>query len=204
MSKYLFQIHFLYQPLPFQVKEIFTPKRTMFLILIMVIYQMVFIFLLFLNPGPPYDVVNKKKSLYFMSSSSVPSFICFFVVFVSTLLLVVKLKQNVEWRSNAAKQSNTSSGSAREMKAAKCVVAICTIFIICFTPTIVLVVTGLIYPKFTHQDPYLGTLMRSLYALSILMQVLSSSINIFVYYAMGSKYRDVFNALFCRRKDIKG
>ncbi|KAK3775631.1 hypothetical protein RRG08_051489 [Elysia crispata] len=104
---------------PLRVKEIFTPKRILIIILITVTYQSVFIFVLFLDPGPPYDVAIQTKSHYFISSFSAPSFVCFFVVLVSTTVLVVRLKQNVEWRNEAAKQSNQNSESSKERKAAR-------------------------------------------------------------------------------------
>ena len=181
-----------------QVKEICTPKRTLSLILVMVIYQMTFIFLLFLDPGPPYDVLGETKSIYFMSSFSLLSFVCFFFVVVSTTLLVVRLKQNLEWRNEAAKQSSKSSGNPKEIKAARSVVAICTIFIMCFTPNVALVLTSLVYPKFNQHDPYLGTLMIALHAICTMLQVLSSAVNIVVYYRMSTKYREVFNSMYCR------
>ena len=169
----------------------------------MVIYQMTFIFLLYFDPGPPYDVIARAKSIYFMSSFSVLSFVCFFFVLVSTTLLVVRLKQNLEWRNEAAKQSNKNARSLKETKAARCVAAICTVFIMCFTPNVALVLTSLVYPKFYQHDPYLGALMRALYAISSLLQVLSSAVNIVVYYRMGTKYREVFSSLFCRKKETR-
>ena len=118
-------------------------------------------------------------------------------VLASTTLLVVRLMQNLEWRYEAAKQSNRSSGNPKEMKAALCVVVICTIFIIGFAPNVALFLASLVYPKFSPYDLYLGSLAKCLYALSSLLQVLSSAVNIAVYYRMGTKYREVFNALFC-------
>ncbi|KAK3799583.1 hypothetical protein RRG08_053211 [Elysia crispata] len=104
---------------PLKVKEIFTPKRTVFLVLAMVIYQSVLIVLLYSYPGPPYDVPNSaRRSRYITSSFTALSCICFFVVLISTVLLVVRLKQNLEWRKEAAKQSNKNSGSLKERKAA--------------------------------------------------------------------------------------
>ena len=174
--------------------------RTMILILTIMVYQAVFIVLLYVYPGPPYDAVNLRRTLYFNCSFSAPSFICFFLVAVSTTLLVIRLKQNLEWRNEAGKQSYKSSGSQKERKAARCVVAICIVFIVCFTPNVALFVAHLMYPQFSSFDPYLGSLKRVLYAFSSLLQVLSSAVNIVIYYRMGTKYREVFNALFIRQR----
>ena len=191
-------------PLNTQIKEIFTSKRTLFLILTMAAYQTVHIVLLYSYPGPPYDVTKDERSLLLNSSFSALSFICFFVVLISTALLVVKLKQNLEWRNKAVQLSNKNSGISKERKAARCVAAICTIFTLCFTPNVALFFLGIVYPDFMPYDPYLGSLTVVIYAISSMLQVLSSAVNIFVYYRMSTKYREVFKAIFYWKMDMKG
>ena len=166
----------------------------------MVAYQSVLVILLFVHPGPPYDFYNQRRALYLSCSYSFPSVICFFVVLASTTLLVVRLMQNLEWRNKAAKQCNNNPENPKEMKAALCVVAICTIFIICFAPNAALFVASFVYTKFSLFDLYLGNLAKIIYGLSSLLQVLSSAVNIAVYYRMGTKYREVFKALFCGKR----
>ncbi|KAK3795812.1 hypothetical protein RRG08_052245 [Elysia crispata] len=107
---------------PLKIKEIFTSKRTLFLILTMAAYQTVHIVLLYSYPGPPYDVTKDERSLLLNSSFSALSFICFFVVLISTALLVVKLKQNLEWRNKAVQLSNKNSGISKERKAARIII----------------------------------------------------------------------------------
>ena len=180
-----------------------TPRRTAVLILVMVIYQTVLSSLMFADPGPPYDAYDANRALYFICSFSAPSLVCFGVVLVSTTLLVVRLRQSLEWRGEATKQfTKGSAGTTKEQKVARSVIAICTIFIICFLPNVAWFVTTLVYPRFNQNDPYVGNLFRVLYSFSFLFQVISSSINILVYYNMSTKYREVFNALFsCRQRD---
>ena len=202
--KHLYCFPPFFLPLNIQIKEIFTSKRTVFLILTMAAYQTVHIVLLYSYPGPPYDIQYDERSLLLNSSFSVLSFICFFIVLISTVLLVVRLKQNLEWRNKAAKQSNRNCGSLKETKAARCVAAICTIFIMCFTPNVALIFFGIVYPEFTPHNPYLGSLSVVIYAISSMLQVLSSAVNIFVYYTMSTKYREVFKAIFYCKMDMKG
>ncbi|GFS08123.1 chemosensory receptor A [Elysia marginata] len=189
---------------PLKVKDIITPQRTRALILTMVAYQSVFLILFFTNPGPPYDAVDPKRALYFNCSFSAPTFICFFIVVVSTILLVVKLRQNLEWRNESTNQSSKNLGSSKEQKATRSVLAICTIFIACFALNLALFFASLVYPRFTHMDPYLGSLFRVLYSFSTLLQLLSATVNIFVYYKMSTKYREIFTALFCRHRETTG
>ena len=169
----------------------------------MAIYQSVHIILLLSNPGPPYDVSNARRLHYMTSSFSAPTFICFFVVLISTTFLVVRLKQNLKWRNKVTKQSNKISGSLKETKAAQCVAAICTIFIICFTPNVALIFIGTVYPELTPHNLHFGTLIVALYAISTMFQVLSSFVNIFVYYTMSTKYRDNFKAMFYGKRDLE-
>ena len=176
-----------------------TPKRITILILAMVVYQTVFVCLFFTNPGPPYENPTSRRTIYFNSSFSVPSNICFVIVLISTIVLAVKLKQNMEWRSEAAQQSHEGPRAVKERRAARSVVIICTIFICSFTLNVVLFLTPLFYPKFNYQDPYLGNLIRVMFNFSGLFQVMSSCMNILVYYRMSSRYRQVFNTIFCKK-----
>ena len=164
----------------------------------MVVYQTILSALMFAHTGPPYDKPSTTRFLYYVCSFSAPSFICFFIVLVSTILLVVRLKQNLEWRDEATSQS-TGSGTAKELKAARSVIAICTIFIICFVPNVTTLVMSAVYPRFDLLDPYLGNLSRIIFIFSFLFQVMNSAVNIFVYYSMSTKYREVFIELFCKK-----
>ena len=181
------------------MREIVTPRRITALILVMVVYEIIFSGLQFAQTGPPYDAFHPKRMLYFICSFSAPSCICFFIVVFTTSLLVVRLRQNLEWRSEAAKQPAGDSGTSKERKAARSVTVICTIFIFCFVPNVITLVASLVYPKFDLRDPYLGNLSRLSYIFSLLFQVLNSTVNIFVYYFMSTRYREVFVGLFWRK-----
>ncbi|KAK3799584.1 hypothetical protein RRG08_053212 [Elysia crispata] len=102
---------------PLKVKEIFTPKRTVFLVLAMVIYQSVLIVLLYSYPGPPYDVPNSaRRSRYITSSFTVLTCICVFVVLISTVLLVVSLKQNLEWLTRQRNNPTKTLAAGKKQK----------------------------------------------------------------------------------------
>ena len=176
------------------MKEIVTTRRTTGVILAMVKYQATFALLMFAHTPLPYDAPSARRKLYYFCSFSAPSCICFVVVLVSTSVLVVRLKRNIEWRNEASE-----SGYTKERKAARSVIAVCTIFIICFLPNVAVLVISIAYPKFDIRDPYLGNLARVVFIFSFLFQVVNSTVNIFVYYNMSTKYREVFNALLCKK-----
>ncbi|KAK3795807.1 hypothetical protein RRG08_052240 [Elysia crispata] len=104
---------------PLKVKEIFSRNRTVSLILTMAVYQSVLIILLYSYPGPPYDVASPQKALYFNISFTALTFVCFFIVLITTVLLVVRLMQNLEWRNKAAEHFNKNTWSLKETKAAR-------------------------------------------------------------------------------------
>ena len=180
------------------MKEIVTPKRITGLILAMVFYEMTFAGLLFAQTGPPYDAFNIKRLLYLICSFSGPSCICFAIVVVTTSVLVAQLRQNLAWRNEATKQSARGSRTSKEQRVARSVIFISSIFIVCFIPNVVTWVTGLVYPKYDIRNPYWGNLTRIMFIFCMLFQSANSTVNIFVYYRMSTKYREVFDGLFRR------
>ena len=181
------------------MKEVVTPRRTTALILIMVVYEITFSSLMFALTGPPYDAFHPKRMIYLICSFSVPSLFCFFIVVIATSILVIRLRQNLAWRSEAAKQPAGDSGTPKEQKAARSVTVVCTIFIICFIPNVFTLVAGLVFPDSDLRDPYYGNLSRLLFIFSMLFQGVNSSVNIIVYYRMSTRYREVFVDLFWRK-----
>ena len=144
------------------------PKRTTVLIHMAVIYEVAFASLQFAQTGLPYEAFHPKSMLYSTCSFTAPSCICFFIDVVTTSILVVRLRQIVEWRNEVTKQPATDSAISKEQKAARSVVVICTIFIICFVPNVITLVAGLVYLRFNLVDPYLGNLSRLSHIFSLL------------------------------------
>ena len=165
----------------------------------MVVYQAVFAVLNFGFTGPPYDKPSPRRFLYYICSFSAPSGICFGIVVVSTTVLVIRLKRNLEWRNEATKTYPGGTGNTKERKAARSVIAICTIFIVCFVPNVTNLVVSNVFPQFDPRDAYWGNLSRIVFILSFVFQVVNSSVNIVVYYSMGTKYREVFKDLFFKK-----
>ena len=180
------------------MKDIVTPRRITVLILLLVGYEITFAGLLFAQTGPPYDAFHPKRMLYFICSFSGSSCFCFVIVVVTTSILVVQLRQNLAWRNEATKQSATDSATSKEQRVARSVIVISSIFIVCFIPNVITLVTGLVYPKYDIRDPYLGNLSRLVFVFCMLFQIANSTVNILVYYRMSTRYREVFDGLFRR------
>ncbi|GFO08060.1 peptide receptor gpcr [Plakobranchus ocellatus] len=188
--------------IPLKVKKIFTRRRVIFLILVMAVYEIVFVGLLIARTGPPYSSISMLKALYLLCSYSAISLVCFAVISISTIFLVIGLRQSLTWR----KTTSTASGqmaSNKEAKATRCVIFICLLFIICFFPNLFTIIFATMYPTFNVWDPYFNRLAYIICVGSFLCQAISISANTLVYNTMSSKYRQIFRSLFCCFKDEK-
>ena len=168
--------------------------------LTVVAYHVIFTIVLYSDPGPPYDTHLQKMSFYYFFLYVIPSTTCFFIVVLTTIFLVVKLQTNQKWRRETISQKEKSN--EKDNKLVKTIIAICTLFIICSFPNVSIFIAQIIYPRFRHGDPYLGSLIETLFAFSGIFLTISSSINIFFYYRMSSRFKKTFCACFpCIKKE---
>ena len=171
-----------------------TRRRSLFLTLTVVAYHVIFTIVLYSDTGPPYDAHPQKLSFYYFSLYVIPSTTCFFIVVLATIFLVVKLRTNQKWRRETISQKEKSN--EKENKLVKTIIAISTLFIICSFPNVSIFIAQTIYPRFRYGDPQLGSLIERMFGLSGIFQAVSSSINIFFYYRMSSRFKKTFCACF--------
>ncbi|GFO45854.1 chemosensory receptor a [Plakobranchus ocellatus] len=137
--------------------------------------------------------------------------LAFVIVIVCTIFLTVQLKKMSVWRKSVmsvkyqgrgnsdanSTQSKAAAGttiSQKEVKLVRMVVAIATIFIVCFTPTCVLLFGTVAFEEFS----LFGVYKRLLFVASLMTflgQSISGSVNILIYYSMASKYRSALRDL---------
>ena len=118
---------------------------------------------------------------------------CPVVVLVTTVLTAVRLQQVVKWRSRASSCNNVSS-SAKEVGVTKMLMALSAEFFVLSIPIIVLRVSPLFQPQFSAGGRYANA-FRVMLGVAELCTYTSSSVNFFVYYVTGTKYRDTLRAL---------
>lgn len=121
----------------------------------------------------------------------------FIVIVVCTVLLVYKLHKIVRWRQSASKVTTNSSN--RNQKVAKMVVIISVLFISCFIPLSMFMLAVAFEPELSLNGKYLN-IGLILVGLGFVLESINSSVNIFIYYIMSSKYRVTFRVLFCQEK----
>ncbi|CAG5116579.1 unnamed protein product, partial [Candidula unifasciata] len=114
---------------------------------------------------------------------------CFFAVLVFTAGLTIRLRQKTRWRNKlTSTQSSTSKSTQREDKAIKMVTLIATIYVVCYLPTITFLIGTVLHPGFNAKGDYKNVFF-SAWSFVILCGVVNSSVNLFVYHHMSSKFR---------------
>ena len=122
---------------------------------------------------------------------------CPVIVLIATIITAVKLAHAVRWR-----HQTSSSLSSKEIGVTKMLIALSIEFFVLSIPMIVLRIVPVFEPTMTLGDVHANTLYLLL-GLSELCSYTSSSVNFFVYYFTGTKYRHTFRELTACRKPGK-
>ncbi|XP_076464416.1 uncharacterized protein LOC143296407 [Babylonia areolata] len=105
------------------------------------------------------------------------------LVIITTVITIVKLRQIVTWRTETS-----SSISPREVALTKMLVGTSILFIVCSFPGLVVRTASIVSPEFGFGRRYHNFAITQIWINEVLTYV-NASFNIFVYYAMGSRYR---------------
>lgn len=198
--------------IPMKIKQIVTPRRTT------VIICAIFI-LIMLSFEPEYqtayidwklDVNNNNTYLGIIFTSdrnesegvvfilySILGFVSFISVILFTLLLVVHLNKQSKWRTKVnVENAGTEAMSTRERKTISMVVMIATVLIICYSPGVLLSLTTFYEPEFCIGGHFVNAFF-AFWSFAFVFEAVNSSVNIFMYYHMSTKYRGTFDLIFC-------
>lgn len=199
----------------FQVKSIVTPKR------VSVTICSVFI-ILALSVIPVYSANRlgvkffpaKNKSLigivftgdkelvekvsYGINNVLIP-FSAFLLIMICTVILVAKLQKTTKWRKTSAASAQGEVVSSRNQKVSRMVVMISVLFIICFIPVSILFIAMSVMPELSIVGKH-RNIVITVGGLAVILESINSSMNIFIYYKMSTKYRNVLLSLFCGEK----
>ncbi|XP_035825641.1 adenosine receptor A1 [Aplysia californica] len=203
--------------LPLKVKMIITPRRTKIII--------IFIFILMFSYPPLYvgnrlewvfdssrnatiltvefnEEVIKIEPVAFFLYGVTFSLLSFVFVICCTIVLVVKLNTKTKWRqATAAKGASAPEGvGVKDKKVVKMVTFISSIFIVCFGPSSLMFVVMALEPRFRLNGAFTNLYM-TLWSASFILETVNSSVNMFVYLTMSSKYRAVFMKTFLGREE---
>lgn len=138
------------------------------------------------------DYVQK---ITFIISNFVMPFSAFLLVIICTAMLVTSLQKNSLWHRSSA--SSLTAAANRNQRVGKMVVMISALFIACFIPTSIIMLAVAFEPELTVGGKYISVGFY-LGGLGMLLESINSSVNIFIYYHMGSRFRGAFVTIFCK------
>lgn len=125
----------------------------------------------------------------------------FVTVSVSTIILVYELRKKAAWRKTVTVETSSTSMSSRDQKIAKMVVMISVLFITCYLPSVMNFMAMLLEPQFAIDGKF-KSIFLVMFGFCFTLESTNSTMNIFIYYRMSSRYKTVFRQLF-RLSDMK-
>ncbi|XP_005111766.1 probable G-protein coupled receptor B0563.6 [Aplysia californica] len=123
---------------------------------------------------------------------AVCSFLC---VSVCTLVLIVGLKKKSKWRQQSTMAGKSEGASERDKRIGKMVAIISSIFIITFLPINAIQIGMSLEPEFGKGKRYTNIFHVS-WSFAYIFEAISSTVNIFIYLKMSSKYKETFYQVF--------
>lgn len=123
-------------------------------------------------------------------------FLSFVAVVIFTLILVIQLNKKTKWRTNAnLEKQQSESISNRDRRTVTMVVMIAVVLIVCYTPGVIVSMVTFCEPEFSVTGKYANVYVAS-WSFVVTFESFNSSVNIFLYYHMSSKYRETFHLVF--------
>ncbi|XP_012946596.1 thyrotropin-releasing hormone receptor-like [Aplysia californica] len=202
---------------PLKVKTIITPRRTKIIIISIYIGMSVLVIPFCLGNRLEWVFdFNKNatvlkttftaeremlEAITFLTLGVFATTFSFVFVICCTIVLIVKLNSKTKWRqATAAKSDRAAEGvGVKDQKVVKMVTFIAVIFIVCSVPPTLLFFYMVIDPSFRIDGVY-RNLYLVIWSSSYLTETVNSSVNIFVYLKMSSKYRAVFMKTFLNKE----
>ncbi|XP_005091056.3 short-wave-sensitive opsin 1 [Aplysia californica] len=139
-----------------------------------------------------YDVVVGFNLFFTLGS--------FLIVIVCTFVLVAQLKWKTKWRQSATKAQNTNT-SSRDQKISTMVTLLSALFVVCLLPSTAVFLAMILAPEFNKGKGY-HNMFTIVWAVCHLFEAANSSLNIFVYTHMSSKFRRCLYAMFRTRLSV--
>lgn len=214
ITVYITAERFLSIALPLKVKNIITPKSTTCILCLIYLLNLITLIPEYATSYLGRRFFSEKNEtligiLFTSNRKSVEGvvyvlhftlgLVSFVGVVAFTSLLVVKLRQSSQWRKAATPSSSTQAAiNNRDTKTIKMVVLIASILITCYSPSALISLgTFIAGSEFTIRGRY-ANLCEALWTTAYIFHSVNSSVNIFVYYSMSSKYRDTFNNIIVK------
>ncbi|XP_059168654.1 uncharacterized protein LOC131950482 [Physella acuta] len=199
---------------PMKVKEYFTKTTTavvmtsifsLYVIEMPIFYQCVQIVTLNFPPlnttvlyifGTDVCFYNESISIAFHAFS----IICPCVLdLITACLIVYQLRKTNQWRSRSLTNERMQLITSRDLKLIKMILNLAVAFVLTTLPMWMTYVISLL-ERLVFINRYFGNIFDVMFSASTFLEAVGSSINVFIYYSMSSKYKQVFLALWFVRE----
>ena len=156
--------------------------------------------------------LDNKKILdildVFLYATAIQS-LFFIISVVTTAVTASKLRSAVKWRQQATSTStatqNTPAGESKEIREialTKMLVATSVLFVICMTPMLLVQLAMFLVPELRYGGLY-HNLTAVVWSVISVFRCVNSSLNFFIYYRMGSRFRKtLWTLLPCKRVQV--
>ncbi|CAL1538427.1 unnamed protein product, partial [Lymnaea stagnalis] len=122
--------------------------------------------------------------------------VAFAAVIIFTTILIVNLRRKSEWRKKSTYDKDQSTPmTSREKKTIRMVIVVACVLIVCYTPAATNSIVSSIVQDYTITGRQ-SNIFQAVWSFGFLFHSVNSSINIFLYYSMSSKYKATFDEMF--------
>ncbi|XP_012939252.2 tachykinin-like peptides receptor 86C [Aplysia californica] len=200
---------------PLKVKTMITVKRTVIALVSIYVAMIGALLLVFyaLRLEPRYSPLKnetKIRIVYITNGFAIESavilinafsqLITFSIVIICSIILVQNLISKSKWRKSTSSSGDHDAFSNRDKKVVKLVLFIAIIFTVCLSPSVINFIAQSLEPEYTASGKYgdLFLLILVVWSFSASLSATNSAVNIFVYYNMSSKYKQILDKMFLR------
>ncbi|CAG5135334.1 unnamed protein product [Candidula unifasciata] len=147
------------------------------------------------------DGREKFESVTLVMNNIVLQCVAFVSVVICTVVLIIQLNRKAQWRQQSTRGDAASSG--KDKRVIKMISFIAVIFIVCELPSVVNVIAMAFNPQI-HPSGINYNMFYVIWSVVYVMESVNSTVNIFVYFNMSSRYKAVFTQIFIRPADTRG
>ncbi|CAG5121897.1 unnamed protein product [Candidula unifasciata] len=150
------------------------------------------------------DFSNNRREIdqWTFALGSVFGWFSFLLVFVCSIDLIFSLRRYQHFRKTSTTQSSNTS-TRRDARVGKMVVVLSLVFIVSFIPLNAIQMCKSTIPRF-NKGSDIPNIYHITWSVAYLVEAINSSINIFVYFIMSSKFKQTTMNLFARRWPLTG
>ncbi|CAL1537343.1 unnamed protein product [Lymnaea stagnalis] len=203
---------------PLKVKAIITPRRTVIVVasVFVIVCSSVVPVAFSLGVGPTFSVAKNRTVIGLVYSENgvavenvallINAFLeitAFVFVILSTIGLVQKFLSKTKWRNETSSSQKNEQISRRDKKVVKMIILISGIFIASYFPIVINVTVMAVFDDYGVLGRYKNIYM-AIGTCIFFLEAVNSTVNIFVYLRMSSRFRETFVSIFCTvrcRKD---